>query len=181
MNLVISPWKFSTKFFVLSVVKDSMVAMSSQIMSSKSRQAGFTMVEIVAVTVIVVILAAYAVPRMMGPGEFAVRTAADRLVAALHYAQTLAQRRGVETKVEISTQIKVIQGVTPVSFPSETGNTYVVDIHSDVTITPTGTLTFDSNGVPNVGGVAKIYDVNENGVKRYTVTVQPTGFVQLGS
>lgn len=152
--------------------------MNSRTVSSKSSQAGFTLVELVAVSVIVTILAAYAIPRMMGPGEFAVRTAADRLVAALHYAQILAQRQGVETKVEISTQIKVTQSGNPVSFPSETGNTYVVNIHPDVSIT-SGNITFGTDGIPTVG--TGNYYVNENGVKRYTVTVQSTGFVQLGS
>lgn len=159
--------------------------MNSRIVHSKSRQAGFTLVEIVAVTVIVTILAAYAIPRMMGPGEFAVRTAADRLVAALHYAQTLAQRQGISTSVEIGFSsaytVTVKQSGSAVKLQNED---YLVVLQSDVSISysPVGcsTLIFNaSDGVPSP--TTCTYLVNEDGVKRYKVTVQPTGFVQLGS
>lgn len=157
--------------------------MNSRTVSSKSRQSGFTLVELVAVSVIVTILAAYAIPRMMGPGEFAVRTAADRLVAALHYAQILAQRQGLETSVVIAAsdpQITVKYAVSNavVLLANETYSDYRIKLHSDVSIT-SGSITFGTDGVPTAG--SGIYYVNENGVKRYTVTVQPTGFVQLGS
>lgn len=171
-----------------------MVMMNSRIVLSKSRQAGFTLVEIVAVTVIVTILAAYAIPRMMGPGEFAVHTAADRLVAALHYAQTLAQRQGVATSVTISTaapNITVSQGGTPVGFQNESYNgQYKVDWHYDVSVVPSApavmpvAITFGSDGIPSATLPATLpvtFSINENGVKRFTVIVQPTGFVQLGS
>jgi len=168
-----------------------MVLMNSRTVLSKSRQAGFTLVEIVAVTVIVTILAAYAIPRMMGPGEFAVRAAADRLVAALHYAQTLAQRQGnkIEVVIQLSDpQITVKkQGGAVVLLPNEVYDDYRVRLHSEVSITPSDTITYDLDGIPtSLGGVTipaagKSFYINENGVKRYTVTVQPTGFVQLGS
>lgn len=146
-------------------------------------QAGFTMVEIVAVMVIVVILGAYAIPRMMGPGEFAVRAAADRLAAALHYAQTLAQRQGVATSVVIAASdpqitLKYTLSGTIVPLANETYSDYRVRLHPDVSIT-TGTITYGTDGLPTAG--AGTYAVNEYGVKRFTVTVQPTGFVQLGS
>lgn len=140
------------------------------------------MVEIVAVSVIVTVLAAYAIPRMMGPGEFAVRTAADRLVAALHYAQVLAQRQGVATSVVIAAtdpQITVkYDGGAVVSLANETYNDYQIRLHPDVSIT-TGAIVYGVDGVPTMG--VGIYNINENGVKRFTVTIQPTGFVQLGS
>ncbi len=140
------------------------------------------MVEVVAVTVIVVVLSAYAIPRMMGPGELAVRTAADRLVAALHYAQVLAQRQGKKISVVIAAtdpQITVkYDGGAVVPLANENYSDYQIRLHSDVSIT-SGTITYGEDGVPTAG--TGQYDVKENGVKRFTVTVQPTGFVQLGS
>lgn len=134
------------------------------------------MVEIVAVMVIAVTLSAYAIPRMMGPGEFAVRTAADRLVAALHYAQVLAQRQGVSTSVVITgtdpqITVKYTSGAV-VSLANETYSDYRIRLHSDVSIT-SGTVTYGTDGIPTAGAGA--YSVQENGVTRYTITVESSG------
>lgn len=157
--------------------------MNSRTVFSKSSQAGFTLVELVAVSVIVTILAAYAIPRMMGPGEFAVRTAADRLVAALHYAQTLAQRQGIATSVTLSAaapNLTVLQNGSPVSFQSESYNgQFKLDWHSEVSVVPSGvTITFGVDGMPTSG--AGTYSVQENGVTRYSVKIESTGFAYVG-
>lgn len=135
------------------------------------------MVEIVAVMVIVVTLSAYAIPRMMGPGEFAVRTAADRLLAALHYAQVLAQRQGVSTSVVIAgadpqITVKYTASGTVVSLANETYSDYRIRLHSDVSIT-TGTVIYGTDGIPTAG--TGTYSVQENGVTRFTVTVESNG------
>ncbi len=151
-------------------------------------QRGFTLVEIVVVVITTAILAAYAIPRMMGPGEFAVRTNADRLLAALQYAQTLAQRQGVPTSmVYTGTTISVMQNGTNVKLATERDSSgeYVFDVHPDVTIVPqapcaTNTVTFGANGVSTVG-VRCVYNIIENGATRFTVTVETSGYSYLGT
>lgn len=63
----------------------------------RSGQAGFTLVELVMVIVLLGILAVYAVPRILNPGDFAARGFHDQSMAYLRYAQktAIAQRRTV--------------------------------------------------------------------------------------
>jgi MSHA pilin protein MshC len=60
-------------------------------------QAGFTLVELVMVIVLLGILAVYAVPRMLNSGDFYARGFHDQSMAYLRYAQktAIAQRRTV--------------------------------------------------------------------------------------
>lgn len=147
-----------------------------------NKQNGFTLVEVVAVMVIVVVLAASAIPRMTGAGEFAARMAADRLAAALQYAQTLAQRQGVATSVIVAANapnLTVVQNNLAVSMQSESYNgEYKVDFHPEVSATPSSTVTFGTDGIPGSGTA---FSVKENGVTRFTVTVEATGFVYLAA
>lgn len=63
----------------------------------RSGQAGFTLVELVMVIVLLGILAVYAVPRMLNSGDFYARGFHDQSMAYLRYAQktAIAQRRTV--------------------------------------------------------------------------------------
>lgn len=155
------------------------------IIVNDKHQRGFTLVEIVAVLITTAILAAYAIPRMMGPGEFAVRTNADRLLAALQYAQTLAQRQGVPTSmVYTAMTISVKQGGLNVKLATENNSTdYIFEVHPDVTITPACghfTVTFGANGVPTAGAPC-VFNIIENGATRFTVTVETSGYSYLGT
>jgi len=153
-----------------------------QSLTVSNKQSGFTLVEVVAVMVIVVVLAASAIPRM-GPGEFAARTAADRVLAALQYAQVLAQRQGVPTDVVITAGpiLTVKQNVTPVTFPaqnydgSDTGGLYSVKLHPDVSISAVN-VTYGADGIPTAG--ASSYSVTGNGMS-FTIKVESTGFAHF--
>ena len=129
--------------------------MKNKTIPNRPTQGGFTMVEVVAVTVIMVVLAAYAVPRMMSSTDVSAKVTADRVLAALYIAQTLAQRQGVATGVAIQTTLLnndcididptrppspncliVSQIGTPVSFPTQdydgtlnVSGTYAVRLH----------------------------------------------------
>lgn len=63
----------------------------------RSGQAGFTLVELVMVIVLLGILAVYAVPRILNSGDFYARGFHDQALAYLRYAQktAIAQRRTV--------------------------------------------------------------------------------------
>ena len=145
-----------------------------------NKQNGFTLVEVVAVMVIVVVLAASAIPRM-GPGEFAARTAADRLLAALQYAQVLAQRQGVATSVVIAPGdpqiiVKYSLSGTVVPLGNETYSDYRIRLNSDVVLSA-GTVTYGVNGIPTAG--VGTYSISGNGMN-FIIKVESTGFAHFG-
>lgn len=147
-------------------------------------QRGFTLVEVIAISVVAVVLAAFAIPRMMGPGEFAVRTNADRLLAALQYARTLAQTQGVATSVEVnSLTISVKQGAV-VKFAMEDGTgDYTFNVHPDVAVSIAGCtspFTFGWAGERTTDVASPcVFSFIENGATRFTVRLETTGYAYL--
>lgn len=149
---------------------------------TRRTQHGFTLVEVVAVMVITVTLAAWVMPKMDRAGDIGTGSAANRLVAALQYAQVLAQRQGVETKVEITpAQIKVTQSGTPVKLSADD---YVFELDREIQITgctssivykADSTLTVDGAPMPAVGKTCLV----NNGETRFTVKIEPTGYAYL--
>lgn len=152
-------------------------------------QGGYTLVELVAVMVIVVVLAAYAIPRMLGANDFAAKVTADRVLAALHYAQTLAQRQGVATDVEVTStpnRLAVKQGGTAVTFSTQnydgtdTGSKYDVKLSSDAVIAPSGTttITYGTDGIPTTAGLPSSITITGSGMT-FSIKVEVTGFAHF--
>jgi prepilin-type N-terminal cleavage/methylation domain-containing protein len=145
-------------------------------------QRGFTLVEVVAVMVIAVTLAAWAMPRMDSASDVGASAAASQLVAALQYAQVLAQRQGKSTKVEmVSTNPQVIRvryadDSEVALLPDES---YWRSLHPDVSISPIApclaTISFGADGMPSSGPPCT-YQVRQDGVSRFEVKVEPTGY-----
>ena len=149
------------------------------------------MVEVVAVLVIVVVLAAAAIPRMMGTSDVAARVTADRVLAALHYAQVLAQRQGVPTSAVfadnpialVTSGLTVYQSGVQVSFPTQNydGSTdpnglYNVLLEPDVAMSG-GTVVYGADGIPTAGaGIS--YTFAGGGVS-FKIKVEQTGFAHF--
>lgn len=156
---------------------------------ARCTQHGFTLVEVVAVMVITVTLAAWAMPKMDRAGDIGAGAAANQLVAALHYAQVLAQRQGVDTNVEISTGgIKVTRGIIPgaaIDFPMGSENKYQVELHSDVSITGCTNIVYKTDNTLTIDASLPIAATNcsiyQNGEKRFAVRIEPTGHAYLVS
>ena len=141
---------------------------------------GFTLVELILVMVIAGILAAVAVPRMMGRNSFDTRGFSDQLAATVRFAQKLAiaQRRSVFVHLTSSNARLCYSATTPcVAAPGPGGEKpYTITAPGGVSIaSPVSVLVFDANGRPDS---ASLLDIQINGAGAHHVKVErETGYV----
>lgn len=141
---------------------------------------GFTMVELILVIVVAGILAAVAVPRMIGRNSFDSRGFADQLAATVRFAQKLAvaQRRDVFVQLTANDATLCYDAACATPAPGPGGEKpYTVSAPSGVAIaSPVAALDFDASGRP-VNIMAQL-DIPINGTGTYHVYVeQETGYV----
>ena len=139
------------------------------------RGAGFTLIEVIAVLLLTVVLAAVAVPRLMDSGV-AVAAEAEVLRAHLRFAQSLAVSANTAGwSVLVAGQSYQLQrngAASPIHFPGESSATHVLAGGVNVT-GGTGALVFDAQGAPAATHVITLSD----GTRTETVSV--TGFTGL--
>lgn len=153
------------------------------------REQGFTLVELIFAMIIAGILAAVAIPRMVGTNSFDTRGFADQLAATVRFAQKLAisqrpdpvppDRVFVHLTANDATLCYVAAMPCPAASlaPGPGGETpYTVTAPNGVTIaSPVPALGFDAGGRPNI---AAQLDIQVNGAGLYHVRVeQETGYV----
>lgn len=151
------------------------------------REYGFTIVELVAVMVIVGIIAAISAPRFVGVDAFDARGSYGTLTAALRYAQktAIAQRRTVYANLNTSTRIVCLGYTTncnsAVLDPS-TQTAYTKTLSNNVSISgSTTTVGFDGLGrpVPNSTTTLTIQNAVVPSESTRTITIeQDTGYVR---
>ncbi len=106
-------------------------------------RAGYTLLELVAVLIVIGILAAVLAPRFIEASAFEGGTAADKLLVAARYAETLAQNQGVTTSLTVgANSFSVTQNGAAVPDPTLQSSTYVTPIPSGVVISPKATVSF---------------------------------------
>jgi len=151
------------------------------------REYGFTIVELVAVLVIVGIIAAISAPRFVGVDAFDARGSYGSLTAALRYAQktAIAQRRTVYANVNTSARTVCLGYTSNCSsavIDPATQAAYAKSLSSNVTITaPSSTIGFDGLGrpVPNSTATFTIQNAIVPSESTRTITVeQDTGYVR---
>lgn len=144
---------------------------------------GYTLLEVVAILIIVGILAAVLAPQFIDATGFTGQTTADQFLAAARYAETLAQNQDVATKLVVKAKFfKVTQNGTTVPSPTLQSSTLVVNLPAGVTITPYPyTITFQpqlgiafkKQGLPNK---AKTFKIKSAG-PTVMVHVTATGYI----
>ncbi len=125
----------------------------------RSRSAGFTLVELVAIITIAGILAAVAGPRFFNAATFASRGYADQAAGFLRYAQKLAVARHAGVTVQVgsaglslcATASNPCGDANP--WPGPQGETpYRADVPGGVTLAGNATdFSFDAQGRPSAG------------------------------
>ena len=115
---------------------------------------GFTLVELITVIVLISVLAVFAVARLDLATPSA-REATGELIGAQRHAQHLAlthsDRSGYHVALQSSGYRVRDDAGNDVKNPLS-GTTPFIESWDGVSVTPTGTVTFDSRGAPNCSG-----------------------------
>ncbi|MEW5791784.1 MAG: GspH/FimT family pseudopilin [Pseudomonadota bacterium] len=101
-------------------------------------QTGFTLVELIVIIAVLGILAAFTVPRLLGSGSFAERSAQDALISTARYAQQIAMTRGAGSTVQLvvtSSQYGITIDGNPALQPGS-GSPYPLSFPDGVGATP---------------------------------------------
>ena len=122
---------------------------------NKSHNSGFSMIELIAVVVLLGILSIVALGRFTDPDEFAARGFFDDTVAAVGFAQKLAISSGCDVRVSLAVaSFQLLQSSTctaddfanPVANPANRSNVYQnSNIPAGFSLTA-GTVTFNARG-----------------------------------
>ena len=148
---------------------------------------GFTMIEIVALLVIIGIVSAVAIARMTNTSEYDLATEVEVVKGHLRYAQSLAMNTNVVWGINFfsATQYSLFRNglaTDTVLIPGQDAN--IVSLPAGISFTPTSIVSFDSWGRPytnEAGTAAQSGDLDialsEGGYTRSLTITQNTGFI----
>ena len=154
---------------------------------ARAKEAGFSLVELVATLAVIGIIAVFAVPRMTDRAAFQSRGFYDQAQSTIRYAQKIAvaQRQSPpKTPVFVvitASQVSICYDnvcAAPVTDPS-TGAALAVSAPAGVTLAPPTTFSFSGSGVPSIGAQLAVA-VNSAGtgdVNRTFYVEAQTGYV----
>jgi prepilin-type N-terminal cleavage/methylation domain-containing protein len=157
---------------------------------SKSKQNGFTLIEIIIVIVIISIAALIAIPMLGSAGDIQVRAAADMIAADLEYAKSMAVSRQKSYWVIFDTaaeSYRLEDDTGIITHPVNAGKLYSVNFKNDSRVNQVNIysvsfagsqVVFDYLGSPDNGGQI----VLTGGGKTVTVSVEAvTGYISVSN
>ena len=152
-------------------------------------EAGFTLVELIAVMVIVGVLAVTAAPRFFATDTFAAAAFAAELRAGLRHAQAVALASGCATRVQIAADGYSLQRWTggadcndrngaTATLGRPGGGLYTARTPADVAVSA-ATLSFDSFGRPRTDDGEALTVILTLAVGEQRIRIQPeTGLIE---
>lgn len=139
--------------------------------------AGYTLLELVAVLVVVGVLMAVLAPRFIGASGFRGTTTADKFLEAARYAEILAQNQGVTTSLTVgANSFSVTQNGAAVPDPTLQSSTYVTPIPAGVVISPKATVSFSRMESSQSVTVPTTFTITGSGPSA-SVYVTATGYI----
>ncbi len=148
------------------------------------RSDGFTLIELIAVMVILATLGALAIPRF-AHNDATVPAQADQLGRAIRHAQAMAMSQGQAFTVDIqsATSYAITDGATATPVRDAAGEEQLYTLINAVTLAGAD-IEFDSLGRPLNGAAlanaAQIWTLTGAGGNTASVSIQPvTGFVSV--
>ncbi len=145
-----------------------------------SRHAGFTLVELVVIMLVLGILSAYVAPKFFSLDDYRSRAAYDELAGALRYAQKLAVATGCEVQVTVVGSSYALQqhstDCTTGGFATISNHPVTSHSLEGVTLSATtANFIFDALGRCSA---SPTIEVKVAGITTHTINVvQETGFV----
>lgn len=144
------------------------------------QSAGFTLIELIAVMVIVGILAVFAAPRFIDANLFKARGFADQVQATLRYAQktAIAQRRNVCAVLTASTVTLTVANASGAASPC--GPILVLPAGGNTITAPSGiTLAYSSSSFnfDALGKTTTAQTITVSGAMNSIVVEAETGYV----
>lgn len=132
------------------------------------RDRGFTLVELIAVIIIIGILSVVLIPRFIDRGSVTPGAAQAQVIAAARHAQQLAMNEGGGVSLAISNTSKAVT-------ISHNGSDIVVSLPKDIALSPTSfTVNYDGLGNTISGTTSSPLEI-KNGITR-KVCVETTGY-----
>ena len=132
----------------------------------QSKQAGFTLVELIIVIVAVGVLSAYAAMKHGSAGLYTLLSQAQTMASDIRHAQALATTLGVTLRISVSAGVNGSYSVscltattspcnatanTPMTNPV-TGSAFTVSLQKNVSLSGPATLDINSMGKPTAAG-----------------------------
>ncbi|WP_460997362.1 prepilin-type N-terminal cleavage/methylation domain-containing protein [Simiduia litorea] len=131
--------------------------------------AGFTLIELVAVILLIGIIASTVASRAFTTGDAALQTARDDIVAAVNFAQQQAMDTdGAVVLAITSTTVAVSRDSVPLQFGSVS---YPLELPSRVSVAPNATLAFNRLGESS----PQVFTLSV-GTETTTVSVSAAGY-----
>jgi type II secretion system protein H len=151
-------------------------------MEYMDKKAGFTLIELIVVIVIMVALTAYAVTRWPG-SNINLNAQAQQLAAMLRYTQSLAQSQGQRYRLNLTSSSYNITTLLGIAVTDPVTGAASTNVSSGITMAwtnlPNNLVAFDGNGSPYTNSLATTLltsaatiKLTQGGVTR-TVSITP--------